>query len=240
MWHKTATTAKPHQGTHQTNGFASASPCTDGEHVYAHFGSRGIYCYKMNGDFVWKRDDFGKMDIRNSFGEGSSPTIADDKVIVPWDHEGGSKIFAFNKLTGKTVWETPRDESTCWATPLIVSDGGRKQVVMNGQKSARSYDLDSGKELWRCAGQTQRPCASPVAEKGLVFVGSGFKGAFMGAFRLNGKGDIKGTDKVVWTIDRIIRPTSHRRSSRQAESTFTKIKRRNCPVSTRQPANPTT
>lgn len=202
QWEKTATVSQPHQGTHQTNGFASASPCTDGEHVYAHFGSRGIYCYTMSGDLVWKRDDLGKMDIRNTFGEGSSPTIADDKIIVPWDHQSGSKVFALNKLTGKTVWEKPRDEPTCWATPLIVSDAGRKQVIMNGQKFARSYDLDSGAELWRCAGQTQRPIASPVADNGLVFIGSGFQGAFLGAFRLNGKGDIKGSDKVVWTIDR--------------------------------------
>src|SRR5262249_23418421 len=53
LWQQTATVAKPHQGTHDTNGFASASPCTDGEHVYAHFGSRGLFCYSMNGDLKW-------------------------------------------------------------------------------------------------------------------------------------------------------------------------------------------
>ena len=202
VWEKTATVSKPHQGTHETNGFASASPCTDGEHVYAHFGSRGLYCYTMAGDLKWKRDDFPKMDIRNGFGEGSSPTITDDKILVPWDHEGKSAIFAINKLTGKDIWKTPRDETTNWATPLVVEHNGRKQVITNGQKSARSYDLESGKELWRCGGQTERPVASPVYENGLVIIGSGHKGSFMGAFRLDGKGDIKGTDQVAWVIDR--------------------------------------
>ena len=202
LWEKTAIKSKPHQGTHATNGFASASPCTDGEHVYAHFGSRGLYCYTMNGDLTWKRDDFGKMDIRNSFGEGSSPTIADEKILVPWDHEGMSAIFALDKLTGKNIWRTNRDETTCWATPLVVENNGQKQVIMNGQKFARSYDLETGKELWRCAGQTERPIASPVAEKGLVFIGSGHKGAFLGAFDLNGQGDIKGSKHVAWTVDR--------------------------------------
>lgn len=201
LWEKTAVTAVPHQETHSTNGFASASPCTDGEHVYAHFGSRGLYCYTMSGELVWKRDDFGRMETRNSFGEGSSPTLAGDKIIVPWDHEGPSALFALDKLTGKTVWKTDRDEPTCWATPLIVEFEGKSQVVMNGQTCARSYDLETGEELWRCAGQTERPCASPVAENGLVYVGSGHRGSFLGAFRLDGKGDIKGTDKVVWTID---------------------------------------
>src|SRR5262249_6819738 len=59
-----------------------------------------------------------------------------------------------------------------------------------------------GKELWHCAGQTFRPIASPVALGDMVIVGSGFQGAFMGAFKLDGTGDIEKTDKVVWTIKR--------------------------------------
>ncbi|MGB0145312.1 MAG: hypothetical protein ACPGAP_11125, partial [Akkermansiaceae bacterium] len=70
VWEKTAVTATPHEGTHSTNGFASASPCTNGKHVYAHFGSRGLFCYDMGGNLVWNRDDFGKMKTRNEFGEG--------------------------------------------------------------------------------------------------------------------------------------------------------------------------
>lgn len=201
LWERTAIVATPHQATHVTNGFASASPCTDGKHVYAHFGSRGLYCYTMDGQLVWKRDDFGKMDTRMSFGEGSSPTLIDDKIIVPWDHEGPSYLYALDKSTGETIWKTARDEPSCWATPLVVDCEGGKQVVMNGQTCARSYDLESGKELWRCGGQAQRPVASAVSADGLVFIGSGFQGAFLGAFRLDGRGDIEGTEHVVWTLD---------------------------------------
>ena len=155
----------------------------------------------MNGDLAWKRDDFPKMETRNSFGEGSSPTLEGDLIVVPWDHEGSSALYALDKRTGNTIWKTDRDEPTCWATPLVVEHAGRKQVIMNGQTCARSYDLETGKELWRCAGQTQRPCASPVADKDLVFVTSGHKGSFLGAFRLDGQGDIQGTKSVAWTID---------------------------------------
>ena len=118
IWEKTAVHAKPHEGTHETNSFASASPCTDGKHVYAHFGSRGLYCYTMDGELKWKRDDLGRMQTRATFGEGSSPTIEGDMIILPWDHEGPSYIAAINKLTGDTIWNTPRDEPTCWATPV--------------------------------------------------------------------------------------------------------------------------
>jgi outer membrane protein assembly factor BamB len=200
LWEQTATVARPHQKTHETNGFASASPCTDGEHIYAHFGSRGLFCYTMDGKLVWKRQNFGEMNTLNNFGEGSSPTLSGDVIIVPWDHQGPSAVHVLNKHTGETVWTKERDEPTCWATPLVVEHDGRRQIVMSGQKFARSYDLESGEELWRCDGQTLRPVASPVAANGLVYVGSGFQGAFLGAFRLDGRGDIKGTDKVAWTI----------------------------------------
>ena len=201
-WQQTATRTTPHQRTHRTNTHASASPCTDGKHVYAHFGSRGLYCYTMDGELKWKRDDLGRMRTRNDFGEGSSPTIVGDKIIVPWDHEGPSSLYALDKNTGKTIWKTDRDEPTCWATPLIVDHDGKQQVVMNGQTCARSYDLETGKELWRCGGQTQRPVASAVAADGLVFIGSGFRGSFLGAFRLDGRGDIEGSKSVAWAVGR--------------------------------------
>jgi len=202
LWQQSVIKAKPHEGTHSTNGFASGSPCTDGEHVYAAFGSRGLYCYTLSGKLKWKRTDFGKMTMRNGFGEGSSPTIDGDKLIVPWDHEGQSSVYALNKSSGKTIWRTDRDEPSCWATPLVVEHKGKKQVVLNGQTCARGYDLATGKELWRCSGQTQRPVASPVAGDGLVFVGSGFRGSFLGAFRLDGKGNIEDSKSVAWVIDR--------------------------------------
>lgn len=199
-WSRSAVRAVPHEGTHETNGFASASPCTDGTHVYAHFGSRGLFCYTMAGDLVWSRD-LGRMTVRHGFGEGSSPTLAGTRIIVPWDHEGPSKLWALDARTGGTVWETPRDEPTCWATPLVVADpGGVVQVVMNGQKAARGYDLESGRELWRCGGQTERPCASAVAVDGTAYVGSGFRGSFMAAFDLAGRGDLAGGPHVRWTL----------------------------------------
>jgi outer membrane protein assembly factor BamB len=199
LWDQTAVEATPHQPVHGTNNFASASPCTDGKHVYAYFGSRGLYCYTMDGELKWSKE-FGKMETRNSFGEGSSPTLAGDKIIVPWDHEGDSFVFALDKTTGDVVWKTKRDEPTNWSTPLVVDHDGKKQVVLNGQTKARAYDLESGKELWSCGGQTERPCASAVAADGLVFVGSGFRGSFLGAFKLDGEGDIKGSKNVVWSI----------------------------------------
>ncbi|MEM6979954.1 MAG: PQQ-binding-like beta-propeller repeat protein [Planctomycetota bacterium] len=203
LWRRTATIASPQRGTHSTNGFASASPCTDGKRVYAHFGSQGLYAYTLNGEPVWKRDDLGTMITRNDFGEGSSPVIAEDQLLVPWDHEGSSFLYAFDTQTGRMNWKTPRDEPTCWATPLVIpGNDGQLQVIMNGENQARAYDLETGRELWRCGGQTARPVATPVHRDGLVFIGSGFRGSFLGAFRLDGRGDIQGTNSVAWSVYR--------------------------------------
>lgn len=201
LWSRTAITATPTDETHSTNTYASASPTTDGEHVYAHFGSQGLYCYTMEGERVWDRD-LGDMRTRNGFGEGSSPTLAGEKLIVPWDHEGPSSLYALDKRTGEVLWKTDRDEPTCWSTPLVVDTPAGQQVVMNGQNFARGYDLETGQELWRCDGQTQRPAASAVSTGGRVFVASGFRGSFLGAFELDGRGDIEGTSKVLWTMSR--------------------------------------
>jgi outer membrane protein assembly factor BamB len=115
-WSRSCVKAVPHEGTHETNGYASASPCSDDTHVYAHFGSRGTFCFTLSGDLVWQRD-LGDMRARHGFGEGSSPTLAGDLLLVPWDHEGPSLLAALDARTGRTLWEVPRAEKTCWATP---------------------------------------------------------------------------------------------------------------------------
>lgn len=201
LWQRTAVKATPHEGTHRTNTFASASPCTDGTRVYASFGSRGLFAYTVDGDLVWKRD-FGDMRMRNGFGEGSSPTISGDRLIVPWDHEGASKLYSLDTETGDIIWQVARDEPSNWGTPLVIEHDGKKQIITTGQTLVRSYDFESGELLWYVGGQTDRPAASPVAGNGLVFVGSGFRGSFLGAFRPDGRGDIEGTSHVVWTRDR--------------------------------------
>ncbi len=198
-WSRTVVTARPHEATHPTNTFASASPCVDDERVYAHFGSRGLFCLSLDGEPLWDRD-FGDMRIRNGFGEGSSPTLHGDVILVPWDHEGPSALHCLDARSGTTRWETPRDEPSGWCTPLVAADrAGTLQVIMNGQNAARGYDLATGRELWRCAGQTARPCASGVAADGVAWVGSGFRGAFLAAFDLSGRGDLEGGDAVLWT-----------------------------------------
>ncbi len=161
LWQKVARQEVPHEGRQDNNTFASASPVTDGSVVLAFFGSRGLHCYDFDGALKWKAD-FGQMKTRMGFGEGSSPALSGDTVVIYWDGEGdGDFIAALDKRTGKELWRTPRDEATGWSTPLIVDVAGRKQVVVNATKAVRSYDLATGQEIWSCSGQTANAIPSP-------------------------------------------------------------------------------
>ena len=199
LWQQTAREEVPHEGHHRTDGsFASSSPVTDGKHVFAYFGSRGLYCYDMSGKLQWSQD-FGDMRIALSFGEGSSPTLSGDTIIANWDNEDGSFIIALDKTTGKTLWKQARDERTSWSTPLVVEHNGKPQVVTTATGKIRSYDVASGQLLWECGGLTRNVIPSPVAGHGMVYCMSGFQGNALKAIRLGGTGDLTGSDAIVWS-----------------------------------------
>ena len=175
VWQQTAREEVPHEGHRQNDGtFASSSPMTDGKHVFAYFGSRGLYCYDMSGKLQWSQD-FGDMRVANGFGEGSSPALFSKTMVVNWDHEGEDFIVALDKETGKELWRQPRDERTSWATPLIVEHNGQSQIVTGATGKIRSYELATGKLLWECAGLTANVIPSPVVGNGMVYCMSGFR-----------------------------------------------------------------
>lgn len=202
IWERTASEQLPHEGGHRDSTQASASPVTDGEHIIAHFGSRGIYCYDMNGELQWSKD-LGDMRTRNSFGEGSSPAIHGDTVVITWDHEGDSFIIALDKRTGEQRWKVARDERTTWATPLVIEHDGMAQVVTSATNRIRSYDLATGKLIWECGGMTANVIPSPVSGFGLVYAISGFRGNSLQAIRYaDAKGDITNGDAIAWKHDK--------------------------------------
>jgi outer membrane protein assembly factor BamB len=203
VWQRTAAEAVPHEASHQDNGtWASSSAATDGEHVVAYFESFGLYAYDMNGTLIWQKD-FGNKRMRNEFGEGSTPVLHGNRIVVVWDHQGTSFAAALDKATGREIWRVERKEIDTWATPLVIEEGGRAQVVTSGMNRLRSYDLETGEIVWEAPGTTMNPIPSPVAADGMVFVTSGFRGSNLKAIRLAGaRGDLTNTGAIVWSLDR--------------------------------------
>ena len=202
VWQRVVAEELPHEGHHQTNTFASASAVTDGERVFASFGSRGIYCLNMDGEVQWERD-LGDMQTRNGFGEGSTPALHEDTLVVTWDHEQQSAIYALDARTGEIRWQKERDEPTTWATPLIVEHEGRTQVVTNGTNRVRSYALESGELIWECGGQVSNPIATPLVVEGMVIATTGHRGNALYAIPLDATGDVTDTRKIAWSTNEI-------------------------------------
>ncbi len=198
VWRKTVTKQLPHEGGHYTGSLTSNSPVTDGKLVLASFGSRGLYCFDFDGKLLWKHD-LGQMQSKHGHGEGSSPVLHGDTLVVNWDHEGQSFVVAFDKRTGKQRWKVQREEVTSWASPIVVEHQGQPQLIVSGTNRVRGYDLATGKVIWECGGMAANIVATPVAANGMVFAGSSYEKRAMLGIRLDGaKGDITKTDRVVW------------------------------------------
>ncbi len=199
VWRSNVREAIPHEGAHYTASLASASPITDGKHVFAYFGSHGLYCLDMAGQVVWKKD-LGRMQTKHGHGEGASPVLDRDVLVVNWDHEGRSFVLAMDARTGEEKWRRARNEVTSWATPIVVARGQQRQLIVSGTSRVRAYDIESGDILWECGGLSANIVASPVATGGIVYAASSYDTRAVLAIRVEGaRGDITGSKQVVWS-----------------------------------------
>ena len=201
IWQETLKETKPHEGIHLHASFASNSPITDGEHVYAYFGSRGLYCLDMDGNKKWEKD-IGQMRKAGTFGEGSCPVIHGNVIIVLQDHQGQSFIVALDKRTGDELWKMDREEPTTWTSPVVIDYKGISQVIVPATKRTRSYDLSNGEIVWECGGMTRNVVPSPLYMDGHVYVISGHGGSSLQSINLElASGDITDTEAVDWQYD---------------------------------------
>ena len=172
-WRRVAVERVPHEGHHEESGWATASPVTDGERLYAHFGSAGTFAYTLDGELVWKVD-LGDMTTRLGYGEGSSPALWGDTLVVNWDHEGASFVVALDARTGQERWRKDRPgELTSWSTPLIHEHEGRVQVIVAAGGRTRGYDIRTGEVLWSLSGLGMNAIPTPVLDAGILYLASG-------------------------------------------------------------------
>jgi outer membrane protein assembly factor BamB len=203
LWEQTATTATPHEGYHRTYGsFASNNSATDGQRVYAFFGSRGLFAYDMNGTLLWTRDFNQKMKMRLQFGEGSAVVLHEGKLITVFDHQEQGLLAVTDAATGKEVWSTPRNEGSSWSTPAVVTHQGKTQIVVTSTPKAMGFDLETGKVAWEVSGLGSNPIPMPVQSGDLVLVMSGHREPKLMAVRLGRTGDLTGTDAIAWEATR--------------------------------------
>jgi outer membrane protein assembly factor BamB len=205
LWSQVALEGKPTIPAGMGNTYASETPVSDGERIYAYFGMHGLYCYDLTGKQLWHKD-LGSYKMMMGFGTGSSPTLDGDRVFVLCDNEEKSFLAAFDKKTGDELWRIPRDEKSNWTTPFVWRNKVRTEIVTAGGKTIRSYDPSDGKLLWELK-ETKAPAArggpgmgsmspgtnsTPVASAEMLYVGRGnpFGGSPLWAVKAGASGDI--------------------------------------------------
>ncbi len=224
VWEKVAKEARPTIPTHGSNTYATETPVSDGQYIYAYFGMTGLFCYDLEGKEVWKKD-VGSYSMMAGWGTASSPVLASDRLFLQCDNEEKSFVAAYDKKTGEQKWKVDRRERSGWSSPYLWKTKDRTDLVVIGSQKIRGYNPEDGKVVWELDVGGGQCSASPVGdfERLYVGVGQGGGGGFGGggpkgggtgkagtmfAVKAGAKGDItlKGGESsnegIAWTASR--------------------------------------
>lgn len=213
-WRQTARSSRPPIPRHSSNTYATETPLTDGERVYAYFGMTGVYCFDMTGKKLWEKD-LGVYEMRAGWGTSSSPVLFGDKLFLQVDNEEKSFIVALNAKTGEEVWRVERDEASQYSSPIVWQNSQRNELIAGGM-FYRSYDPETGRLLWQLDMEKGRSSATPVAVGDRLYVGTELRsrgdeddgGGFLFAVKPGGQGDISppenatSSEFIEWKIPR--------------------------------------
>jgi outer membrane protein assembly factor BamB len=172
LWNRIVNEGVPKTGLHIKNSYASETPVTDGEHLYAYFGNVGVFCLTMDGKEVWSKE-FDPHKTRYGWGTAASPVLHKDRLYIVNDNDDASYLLALDKKTGEQIWRTPREEKSNWATPFVWENKLRTEIITPGTGKFRSYDLD-GKLLYEFGGGSSITIATPYSKFGMLYVSSGY------------------------------------------------------------------
>jgi outer membrane protein assembly factor BamB len=188
------------------NSYATPTPVTDSERVYAVFFDGTAVAIDFDGNILWKNSDFNFYSLH---GLGASPLLANGLLVMPFDGSSRDQetlgwkepwadaaLIAWDCKSGEVRWTGRRGKSRVGhVTPILVDDGG--QVVSAGGDRVQGFDVTTGKRLWSVYSQGEGVTPSPVVGEGLIFTSSGFEKPTIRAIRPGGQGDVTDTH-IVW------------------------------------------
>lgn len=198
-------TVEPNPLLNPKNSYASPTPIIEGDRVYVHFGPYGTAALTTSGRILWKV----RLPHNPEHGNGGSPALYGDLLIVNCDGIDEAYIVALDKKTGQIRWKTPRRQPSghAYSTPLVIRTGSQDQVVSVGAFRVTAYEPRTGKEIWRveyAEGYSNVP--RPVYGHGLVYITTGLQHPSLLAIRPDGEGDVTGTH-VAWRMERAVQVT---------------------------------
>ncbi len=187
---------------HRKHNLASPSPVTDGERVYAWFGTGQLVALDFQGKLVWQKNvakDYAPFDI--PWGHSSSPTVYQDVLLLLCDHEPASYLLALDKKTGEERWKTDRGKGLrSYSTPTVVSGPAGDELVVNSSEKLEGYDPKTGKLLWFLVEPNQFPIPVPSFADGIIYTSRGYRSGPYMAIRPGARGDLKESENLLWHV----------------------------------------
>ncbi len=188
------------------NSYATPTPVTDGERVYAVFSDGAVVAVDFTGSLIWKNTE---VDFHSLHGLGASPVLVGDLLVMPFDGSSREEqtlgwkqpwdqavVMAYDKLTGEVRWKGTRGQSRVGhVTPIVVEEG--EQIISAGGDRVQGFDATTGRRVWSIYSQGEGVTPSPVIGDEVIFTSSGFEEPTIRAIRLGGQGDVTETH-IVW------------------------------------------
>jgi outer membrane protein assembly factor BamB len=202
---------------------ASASPCTDGQHVWVTTSAGFLECFDLDGNEIWSvdlQDRYGEFQIQ--FGMSSTPVLHDGVLYLQLIHgsmrdrstTSEGTVVALEAATGKEVWKQSRstdghtENKHSYASPTLVMDGDTEYLVTHGGDYVMGHSLKDGQEIWRMGGLNPKDnynpylrfVASPVAAEGKLIVPSAKNGPVI-CLETNLTGDVtEDAEATQWVL----------------------------------------
>jgi outer membrane protein assembly factor BamB len=184
---------------HRKHNLASPSCVTDGELVYAWFGTGQLVALTLDGKLVWSRHlgtEYAPFEIL--WGHGSSPLLYKDSLILLCDHQGSAYVLALDKRTGRQLWKADRGKDRrSYATPVIVSTTTGDQLIVNSTERIDALDATTGELLWHVGEENRVPVPTPISHNGILYASRGYSSGPYMAVKVGGRGDVSATH-VQW------------------------------------------
>lgn len=201
IWAQTVPFENPTSTTILLQGnYANATPATDGKVICVYFGMRWLLCYDINGALKW-RHEFPDWDSKSTGSDGDSPIVCGDRVVAIREGSAGAAIFAFNKESGETLWSAKRDKDASYASPIIVTVNGKREILVNA-KRITAYDYGTGAVVWQCGEMAGQVIPTIVSNDRMVFAASSWGGTgIVEAIKLGRSGDLT-TDAIAWSTSK--------------------------------------
>jgi len=189
----------PLPAVHEKHNLASPSPVTDGERVYAWFGTGQIAAVDLAGKLVWKKHlgaAYGPFEI--NWGHGSSPVVYKNRLILLCYHEHASYLLALDSRTGDVQWKADAAAGvTSYSTPLIVETSDRAEIVVNSSGGVSGHNATTGARAWFIEEPNRFPIPTPTFHDGVIYTSRGYRSSPFMAIRPGGSGNVA-ESHVVW------------------------------------------